>query len=177
MTFESIVRYWCHTYHEMLDSKTNGNRRFWFTDTRENMVEMAKNWKPTMSPCVVMECVEEGGGPIRRPSMNYPIYFCVRAIKMSDGDAAVIAVKEAKRHMDKFLAWIIDKHDRQLDNGDRDGDFARIDLDDSYIDITTIGPFGDGWYAVLLQMVREEPLNLCVSPEDYDEDENEPLPI
>ena len=75
ITFESIVRQWCRTYRPMLDSSVNGNRRFFFTDSKENMIEMAKSWTPEMSPCVVMECVAEGDGKITRPSMNYPIYF------------------------------------------------------------------------------------------------------
>lgn len=149
----------------MLDSPKD--RRFWFTDSRENMIEMAKKWTPVMSPCVVMEGVAEGGGPIRRPSMNYPIYFFVRADKMSDGDSTALAVKMALEHMNKFLTWIIDRHDKEVDEGNRDGDYARIDLDNTFVDITTIGPLGDGWYAVLLQVVREEPLNLCVNPDDY----------
>jgi hypothetical protein len=169
MTFESIVRKWTRLYHQTLDSPKN--RRFFFTDSRENMIEMAKGWTPAMSPCVVMEGIVEGGGSINRPAFNYPIYFCVRAEKQRDGDAAALAVKMALEHMNKFLAWIKDKHEKDLDEGRRDGDYARIELDDAFIDITTIGPFGDGWYAVLLQMVREEPLNLCVNPDDYIDEE------
>ena len=171
MTFESIVRKWCKLYKMMLDSPEN--RRFFFTDSRENMIEMAKGWTPTMSPCVVMEGVAEGGGPIKRPSMNYPIYFFVRAEKQRDGDAAWLAVKEALAHKDNFLAWLLDKRNKELDTN-RDGDFARINLDDAFQDITTVGPLGDGWYAVLLQIDREEPLNLCLNPDLYIE-EADPL--
>ena len=169
MTFESIVRKWTKLNREMLDSPEN--RRFFFTDSRENMIEMAKGWTPAMSPCVVMEGVKEGGGPIRRPSMNYPIYFFVRAEKQKDGDETALAVEMALGHMNKFLSWLIVKHDQELEEGRRDGDFARIDLDDAYIDVTTIGPIQDGWYAVLLQLTREEPLNLCVNPDQYIEEE------
>ena len=168
MTFESIVRKWCKLYRPILDSPDS--RKFFFTDSRENMIEMAKGWNPDTSPCVVMEGVAEGVGTIERMSMNYPIYFCVRATKMSDGDATVLAVGEALLHMNKFLSWIKYKHDKDIEV-DIDGDYARIDLDNSYFDVGTYGPFGDGWYAVLLQMVREEPLNLCVNPDDYIEEE------
>jgi hypothetical protein len=137
------------------------------------MIEMAKKWTPSMSPCVVMEGVAEGGGSIERPSMNYPIYFFVRAKKVRDGDAAWLAVKEALSHKDNFLAWLKDKREKELDNGNRDGDFARINLDDVIQDITTIGPLEDGWYAILLQIEREEPLNLCVDEDLYIDEEEE----
>lgn len=172
MTFESIVRRWCKIYRPVSD-KVN-DRRFFFTDSKENMIEMAKQWTPAMSPCVVMECVAEGSGKISRPEMNYPIYFFVRAEKQRDGDEAALAVKAALEHMKNFLAWLKYHHDKELEEDKRDGDFARINLDDAFIDITTVGPIGDGWYAELLQIDREEPLNLCITEELYiDEDEDE----
>ena len=171
MTFESIVRKWCKLYHPIMDSPEN--RRFFFTDSRENMIEMAKKWTPTMSPCVVMEGVVEGSGPVERMSMNYPIYFFVRAKAVRDGDAAWLAVKEAMGHMSQFLSWLRDRRNRELDEGVMDGDFARINLDAALLDITTVGPLEDGWYAVLLQIDREEPLNLCVDENLYiEEDDN-----
>lgn len=172
MTFHSIVRQWCRTYRPMLDSATNGNRRFYLTDSRAGMVELAKGITPAMSPCVVMESAVEGGGEIKRPTRNYPIYFFVRARKMSDGDAAAEAKEEAWVHAQNFLAWLLDKHEKELDEGNRDGDFARLQLDDAYLDFMTIDPLEDGWYAILLQIVREEPLNLCVN-EDLYIDEND----
>ena len=170
MTFESIVRKWCKLYRPILDRPES--RKFFFTDSRENMIEMAKKWTPAMSPCVAMECVAEGGGSIERPDMNYPIYFWVRATKLRDGDAAWLAVMEALQHKDKFLAWLRKKHVQELDEDNRDGDFARINLDNALQDITTIGPLEDGWYAVLLQIEREEPLDLCVNPDEYIEEED-----
>ena len=167
MTFENIVRRWCKAYKRILDSRKN--RRFFFTDSRENMIEMAKQWTPKMSPLVVMEGVAEGGGKMERPSMNYPIYFFVRAEKQKDGDAAWMAVQDALDHMRNFLAWLKTKHDQEMDEN-RDGDFARINLDDALITIDTIGPLGDGWYAVLLQLDRDEPMNLCVDWDLYDDE-------
>lgn len=169
MTFESIVRKWCKLYRPILDSPKS--RKFFFTDSRENMIEMAKKWTPPMSPCVVMEGVAEGGGSIERPSMNYPIYFFVRAAAQRDGDAAWLAVKEALSHKDNFLAWLRDRREKEMEDDRRDGDFARIDLDSAMQDITTVGPLEDGWYAVLLQIEREEPLNLCVDEDLYVDEE------
>lgn len=169
MTFESIVRKWCKLYRPILDSQES--RKFFFTDSRENMIEMAKGWEPETSPCVVMEGIKEGGGTIERMSMNYPIYFFVRAEKQKDGDATVLAVEKALGHMNQFLAWLRDMREKELDKGERDGDFSRINLDDAYIDVATIGPIQDGWYAVLLQITREEPLNLCVNPDYYIDEE------
>ena len=47
-----------------------------------------------------------------------------------------------------------------------DGDFARISLNE-YIDIQTVGPIENGWFAVMIQFEREEPLNLCVDENLY----------
>ena len=38
------------------------------------------------------------------------------------------------------------------------------------LDIQTIGPIENGWFAVMIQFEREEPLNLCVNEDLYDED-------
>lgn len=165
MTFESIVRMWCKRYKLMRDSPQN--RRFYFTDSTAGVVELVKNINHKFSPCVVMESDVEGGGPIERPSMTYPIYFFVRAEEMSDGDAAVVAKNAAKMHAMRFLSWLKKKHDQELAEKP-DGDFARIDLS-GYINFSTVGPLQDGWYAVLVQLEREEPLNLCVDEDLYDE--------
>lgn len=169
MTFHSIVRQWCRTYKPMLDSATNGNRRFYLTDTKEGMVEMVKNFDPKLSPSVIMESAVEGGGEIRRPNRNYPIYFFVRARDMAEGDAATEAKEEAWWHCRNFLTWLLDKREKELEQN-IDGDFARINLEE-YIMFDTIGPVGDGWYAVLVQFDREEPLNLCLDEDLYIEEE------
>ena len=143
----------------MLD--TPKNKRFYLTDSTSGVVELAKGIANSFSPCVVMESSVEGGGPIRRPSRNYPIYFFVRAKKMADGDDAAVAKEEAWMHARNFLAWLLKKHEEELEVN-RDGDFARIDLDNVFIGVQTIGPLENGWFAVLIQFDREEPLNLCV---------------
>ena len=164
MTFESIVRQWCRQYKPMRDSAKN--RRFYFTDSTAGVVELAKGITSNYSPCVVMESDVEGGGEIARPVMNYPIYFFVVADKMADGDEAAVAKNKAKEHARQFLAWLKAKHDKELEEN-IDGDFARIDLD-GYVNFSTVGPLQNGWYAVLVQIEREEPLNLCVDENMYD---------
>lgn len=167
MTFHSIVKRWCETYKFMLHSDTNGNKRFYLTDSTQGVVDMAKELANTFSPCVLMESSVEGGGPIKRPSRNYPIYFFVRADKMADGDDAAVAKEEAWMHAQNFLAWLLKKHDEQINDGNIDGDFARINLDGAYLDIQTIGPLQNGWFAVTIQFEREEPLNLCINEDLY----------
>ena len=147
----------------MLDSPKN--RRFHLTDSTAGVVELAKGATPMLSPCVVMESDVSGGGPVARPVMIYPVYFFVRARKMADGDEAAVAKEEAKEHARNFMAWLKKRHDEELAER-RDGDFARIHLDD-YVDYQTAGPLEDGWYAVLVQVEREEPLNLCVDENLY----------
>ena len=169
MTFHSIVRQWCRAYKPMLDSATNGNRRFYLTDSTAGVVELAKGISNSFSPCV--ESSVEGGGKITRPMRNYPIYFFVRARDMADGDAAAEAKEEAWYHAQQFLTWLKSRHDSEIAEN-INGDFARISMDD-YIDITTVGPIENGWFAVLIQFEREEPLNLCISEDLYiDEIEN-----
>lgn len=165
MTFHSIVRQWCKTYKPMLDSATNGNRRFYLTDSTAGVVEMAKSISNKFSPFVMMESSVEGGGKIGRIERNYPIYFFVRAEKMADGDDAAAAKEEAWYHAQNFLTWLKQKHDEQVAEN-IDGDFSRISVDD-YIDVTTVGPLENGWYAVLIQFEREEPLNLCINEDLY----------
>ena len=166
MTFHSIVRQWCKIYKPMLDDVENGNRRFYLTDSRAGVVEMAKSISDKFSPFVMMESNVEGGGKISRPSRNYPIYFFVKAEKMADGDEAAAAKEEAWWHCQNFLTWLKEKHDEQVAEN-IEGDFSRINLDDVYIDITTAGPLENGWYAVLVQFERDEPLNLCVDKDLY----------
>ena len=163
MTFHSIVRQWCRIYKPMLDSPKN--RRFHLTDSTAGVVELAKSATPMLSPCVVMESDVSGGGPVARPVMIYPVYFFVRADKMADGDEAAVAKETAKEHAKNFIAWLKKRHDEELALNN-DGDFARIHLDD-YVDYQTAGPLEDGWYAVLVQVEREEPLNLCVDENLY----------
>ena len=166
MTFHSIVRQWCKIYKPMLDSVENGNRRFYLTDSRAGVVEMAKSISDKFSPFVMMESNVEGGGKISGPSRNYAIYFFVKAEKMADGDEAAAAMEEAWWHCQNFLTWLKEKHDEQVAEN-IEGDFSRINLDDVYIDITTAGPLENGWYAVLVQFERDEPLNLCVDKDLY----------
>ena len=160
------MRQWCKTYKPMLDSATNGNRRFYLTDSHGGLVELVKNITPKLSPCVVMESKVEGGGAIKRPDRNYPIYFLVRARDMADGDAAAEALEEAWHHCKNFLAWLIVRHEREMEEN-IDGDFARINLDDASLMFDSVEPLQDGWYGVLLQIDRTEPINLCVNQDLY----------
>lgn len=169
MTFHSIVRQWCKIYKPMLDNPENGNKRFYLTDSQGGLVEMAKGIMPKFSPMVMMESVVEGGGTITRPERTYPVYFFVRARSMADGEAAAEAREEAWYHCRQFLAWLRDKHEKEKEEN-IDGDFARIDLDNAMIDFVSTDPKEDGWYGVMVQFTREEPLNLCVDEDLYVEE-------
>lgn len=148
----------------MLDSPKN--RRFYLTDSMAGVVELAKGIVTSLSPCVVMESSIEGGGKITRPDRNYPIYFFVKARDMADGDAAAEAKEEAWFHAQNFITWLMAKREKEL-NECIDGDFSRIDLDNAMLDIQTVGPIENGWFAVLIQFERAEPLNLCVNEDLY----------
>ena len=174
MNFHSIVRQWCKIYKPMLDSTTNGNRRFYLTDSTGGVVEMAKGISNKFSPFVMMESGVEINGDFTKPYRNYPIYFFVRADKMADGDDAAVAYEEALMHAKKFLAWLWNKHNEELESN-VNGDFAMIDLEQSSLMISPVGPIENGWYGLCVQFERMEPMNLCDNPDDYiDEEEEEP---
>lgn len=161
MTFYSIVRQWCRAYKPMLDSKTN--RRFYLTDSTAGMVELAKGISNSFSPCVVMDSSVEGymnGGRIIR---NYPVYFFARARDMADGDAAAEAKEEAWLHAQNFLTWLRKLHDNDQTTT---GEYSRIDMENN-IDIQSVGPIENGWFAVLIQFERMELLDLCGNQDLY----------
>ena len=163
MTFHSIVRKWCRAYRPMLDSATNGNRRFFLTDSQAGVVELAKKINNPFSPCVVMESNVEGymkGGLVFR---NYPVYFFVRARDMADGDAAAEAKEEAWMHAQNFLTWLRVRHDNDHTTT---REYERIDMEDN-IDIETVGPIENGWFAVLIQFERCEQVDLCENEDLY----------
>lgn len=149
----------------MLDNPAKGNRRFYLTDSTAGLVEMAKGIANSFSPCVIMESDVEGSGTIAKPVRVYPVYFFVRARKMADGDAAAEAKEAAWAHAQNFLSWLLDKHNEEEETN-LSGDFARINLED-YIDIQTVGPFENGWYAVLIQFERLELVNTCIDEDLY----------
>lgn len=147
----------------MLDSATNGNRRFYLTDSTAGVVELAKGISNSFSPCVVMESSVEGymrGGLIFR---NYPVYFFVRARDMSDGDAAAEAKEEAWVHAQNFLTWLKVRHDNDTS---QQRDYARVDMEDNF-EVQTVGPIENGWFAVLIQFERQEWLDLCENEDLY----------
>jgi hypothetical protein len=155
---------WCKAYKFMLDSPND--RRFFLTDSTAGVIELAKSASLKNSPCVIMESTVEGGGKLKRPSRNYPIYFFVRAKKAADGDAAALAKEEAWMHAQNFTSWLLAQREKALEEN-RDNDFSRINLDDAYLDIQTIGPLENAWFAVMIQFEREEPLNLCIDDSLY----------
>lgn len=174
MTFHSIVRQWCRIYKPMLDSVTNGNRRFYLTDSPGGVVEMAKGIVNKLSPFVMMESSVEIDGDFTKPYRNYPIYFFVRADNMADGDDAAVAYEEALLHAKKFLTWLWNKHNEEMETNIT-GDFAMIDLEGARLTINSVGPIENGWYGLCVQFERMEPMNLCDNPDDYiDEEEEEP---
>ncbi|MFW5563363.1 MAG: hypothetical protein ACOCNX_00550 [Prevotella sp.] len=168
MTFYQIVEKWCEQYKYMRHHPPD-NIRFMFTDSWQGMIEMAKGISNMQSPCVVMESAVEGDGPIRRPLFNYPIYFFVRAGKMADGNDAMIAKFKALQHARNFISYVVKKHEEELNEGNMDGDFARIDLDNVQVSYQSIGPLENGWFAVMIQLQREEPINFCGDEGLYDD--------
>lgn len=172
MTFHSIVRLWCKTYKSMLDNEKKGNRRFYLTDTVGGVVDIAKSISSKFSPFVLMESAPEMEGEFLKPYRLYPIYIYVKAEKMSDGDEASAAYEEALLHAAKFRTWLLYHHEKELEENIA-GDFAMIDLENTRLSITPVGPLENGWYAVCMQLERMEPLDKCINPDDYIEIEDD----
>ena len=168
MTFHSIVEQWCRRYKYMRHNPEKGNKRFYLTDSQAGVVDMAKDIANEFSPFVMMESNVEIEGPLRRPKRNYPLYFFVLADKMADGDEASVAKETAWMHARNFLTWLLAKYDEQIAEN-IDGDFARLDLENAYVSVMTIDPVQNGWYAVMVQIEREEPLKLCIDENLYDD--------
>ena len=166
VNFHKIVRGWCQIYKSMLDNPYNGNRRFYLTDSTAGVVEMAKGIANKFSPFVMMESGVEMEGDFTKPFRNYPIYFFVRAEKMADGDEAALAYEEALLHAKKFLTWLWNKHQKEMSEN-TGGDFAMLDLEQSRLLVSSVGPLENGWFGVCVQFDRMEPLNLCDNPDDY----------
>lgn len=174
-TFYNIVETWCERYKPMRHNPKMKNVRFMFTDSYQGLVEFAKGISNMQSPCVVMESAVEGGsgmGQIGRPVFNYPVYFFVRAEKMADGNDAALAKQRALYHARNFVAWLLAHYRKEISEGPRDGDFARLNLDEVSLDYNDVGPIENAWFGVLVQFYREEPINLCVDDDLYDDDEN-----
>jgi len=175
MTFQGIVRRWCQIYKPMLDNPYNGNRRFYLTDSRTGVVDMAKSISNKFNPFVMMESAVEIEGEFTKPYRNYPIYFIVKADKMADGDDASVAYEEALYHAKKFCTWLWHKHQEEMAENIT-GDFAMIDLEQSRLMIDSVGPLENGWFGVVLQFERMEPMNLCVNEDEYMSDDFVPTP-
>lgn len=156
-SMSSIVREWTRLYKPMMDGVTRDRRRFFMTDSFQGMVEFAKGIPNTASPCVVMESNVEGYVDNGRIFRNYPIYFYVRARAMSDGDAAAEAKEAAWKHAQNFLTWLREASRKN----EFDESYNGIILSEN-IDIETVGPLENGWFAVLLQLERDESMDLCV---------------
>jgi hypothetical protein len=82
---------------------------------------------------------------------------------MADGDAAAEAKEEAWMHAQNFLTWLRIRHENDPTTT---REYARIDLEDN-IDIQTIGPIENGWFAVLIQFERCEQTDMCVNEDLY----------
>lgn len=146
----------------MLDSPSNGNRRFFLTDSFQGTVDILKNVTFKLSPCVLMESDVTGYVKNGRVFRNYPIYFLVKAKKMSDGDSAAEAKEEAWCHAKELLVWLL--HQQKQNPMDRN--YTSVNLEDR-LAIDTIGPFKDGWFAVTLQIERDEGINQCLDTKLY----------
>lgn len=169
MTFASILCEWAATYNPMRHNPSIGNKRVYFTDSYQGMVDFVKEISDKMSPCVVLETDIAGYMVNGRFFRDYPVYFFVKSMPLNgtssglnDGEAAAVAKEWALTHAMKFYAWLLDKRNEDHTNADFNG----INLDEM-IQFMTIGPIHDGWFAVQYTLTRDETVLLCVNETDY----------
>lgn len=164
--FYDFVEHWATIYKPMLhqSGERSKNKRFFLTDTYMGMADFMTQIQPQQSPCVVMESNQEGtlGDGIDYP--NYAIYFMVRAERMTDGRAAMLAKVEAKHHLKKFVSYIRQKQAKE------DPALLHISIDDR-LPYQTVGPMYNGWYGVMLQLSDARQYSNCFNPEDYVEED------
>lgn len=153
----------------MMHNEGNGNKRVFFVNGQQAVVDFAKEAKDALSPCVLFDFTVEGTIDGGRVTRNYPLYFMVKAEPlngtasgMSDGEAAAVALEWAWTHTKAFLAWL----QQQVYEHRFNEDYSMIDLKDN-IYINTAGPLQNGWWGVVLQLERNESRRLCVNEGDY----------
>ena len=165
--FFDFVERWATIYKPMQheSGERSKNKRFYLTDTYMGMADFMTQIQPQRSPCVVMESNQDGmlGDGIDHP--NYALYFMVRAERMTDGRAAMLAKLEAKMHLQKFVAYVRQKQ------RDEDPLLSRISIDDN-LPYQTVGPMYNGWYGVLLQLTDAQRYANCVNEGDYVSEED-----
>lgn len=171
MDFYQFVENWTMRYRAMLHQPGlySKNCRFYLTDTYMGLADFMHNINPEHSPCVVMESAQQGEIIRGKDQPQYTIYFMVRAADMADGRLALLAKKEAKTHLHHFLAWTI-KHKEEGNPILRNID---IESRNSY---ESIGPLYDGWYGVYITLTDTLVYDMCVHPEDYLPEPDDPDP-
>ena len=169
MTFASILTEWASTYRPMMHNPEIGNKRLFFINGPQGVVDFTKDVEDKLSPCVLFDFTVEGEIKEGRVDRFYPVYFMVKAQPlngtasgMADGEAAAVALEWAWTHAQAFLAWIGKKiHDNQFDQN-----YSMIDLDE-FTPFNTAGPLQNGWWGVLIQFTRNESRWLCPNEADY----------
>lgn len=159
--FDDFVEHWAEIYRPMqhVPGKRSKNQRFFSTDTYMGMTDFMTSIQPKQSPCVIMESNVEGDLSEFYDMPEYTLYFMVRAEEMNDGSSARTAKKEAKKHMNKFIAYLRRKQEEEHPS------VKNIDL--SRVHYQTIGPMYDGWYGATITLADVQGINQCMDSEDY----------
>lgn len=159
MSFDLFVKEWTRHYKPMQHNEQKGNRRFFYTDGLRGLVDFATQATDALSPCVVMESNLAGIVEKNRVTYTHVLYFFVHARDMAKGHDAMLAKKEAVKHMLEFYAYLQSKRE--------DGDQELRGIDTEHLMFSSEGPEQNGWYACQVQFDEVVMRNTCVIEANY----------
>lgn len=160
--FEDIVAEWTMKYKPMqhVPGVSSNNRRFFLIDSIMQLPQFMAEANVTQSPCVAYEFQQDGriSGGLIYPS--YFLYFIVKvpSMNLTRKELANEAVKEAKVHALKFIAWL--RREQEVRK-----ELEHIELEN--VSYGTYGPFLNDWYAFYIRLDDIDRFNLCVESGDY----------
>lgn len=160
--FEDIVAEWAMKYKPMqhIPGVSSNNRRFFLVDSIMQLPQFMAEANVTKSPCVAYEFQQDGN--IYRGMIYYThfIYFIVKVptMNLTRKELANEAVKEAKVHALKFLAWLRQQQETREE-------LQLIETDE--VKYGTYGPFLNDWYAFFISLTDIDRFSTCVESLDY----------
>lgn len=162
--FKELIEEWASKYKPMLHTpgETGKNKRVFLFDNITSIPSFMAKLPDTKSPCVGYEYPAEGNIKGGKDMPEHVIYFMVKAHSMQDNskEFSSEAVREAKTHLFKFIAWLRRESDRRPE-------LRNLNLETESIRYSTYGPFMNNWYAVFVEISDVEKFDACVDENDY----------
>lgn len=174
MDFYELIEDWCCGVKDLQHDNTV-NKRFYICDGYLGMTDFMREHTPEKSPCVLADSSMTGVFTTEHDTPNYTLYFAVRAKSANDDRAALVARKNAKELAKKFVnyIWFL-KNSRDADYEMHGSNFTMAErrevvrqIDTKHISYDTMGPFYEGWHAVMLMLECPLQPDVCLNQQDY----------